>query len=149
IAIVLPASKGAVVANLAVALAGKVPVDLNFTMGRAANESCCKRADLRIAISATQFVDRLKDFPWTERVVKLDEIMPRMKPQILIWWMMSIFVPSRLLVRFLQIPKEGGHEEALLLFTSGTSSHSCSLRLVFSAATCGKPSQINCEACAS
>jgi len=121
IAIVLPASKGAVVANLAVALAGKVPVDLNFTMGRAANESCCKRADLRIAISATQFVDRLKDFPWTERVVKLDEIMPRMKPQILIWWMMSIFVPSRLLVRFLQIPKEGGHEEALLLFTSGSS----------------------------
>src|SRR5437867_5590040 len=121
IAIVLPASKGAVVANLAVALAGKVPVHLNFTMGRAANKSCCKRADLRIAISATQFVDRLKDFPWTERVVKLDEIMPRMKPQILIWWMMSIFVPSRLLVRFLQIPKEGGHKEALLLFTSGSS----------------------------
>src|SRR5947199_892501 len=121
IAIVLPASKGAVVANLAVALAGKVPVDLNFTMGRAANESCCKRADLRIAISATQFVDRLKDFPWTERVVKLDEIMPRMKPQMLIRWMMSNFVPSRLLVGFLQIPQEGGHKEALLLFTSGSS----------------------------
>jgi acyl-[acyl-carrier-protein]-phospholipid O-acyltransferase / long-chain-fatty-acid--[acyl-carrier-protein] ligase len=121
IAIVLPASKGAVVANLAVALAGKVPVDLNFTMGRAANESCCKRADLRIAISATQFVDRLKDFPWTERVLKLDEIMPRMKSQILMWWMVSIFVPSCLLVRLLQIPKAGGHEEALLLFTSGSS----------------------------
>jgi acyl-[acyl-carrier-protein]-phospholipid O-acyltransferase/long-chain-fatty-acid--[acyl-carrier-protein] ligase len=121
IAIVLPASKGAVVANLAVALAGKVPVDLNFTMGRAANESCCKRADLRVAISATQFIDRLKDFPWSERVLKLDEMMPRMKSQILIWWMMSIFVPWRLLVRLLQIPREGGHEEALLLFTSGSS----------------------------
>ncbi len=32
VAIVLPAGKGAVVANLAVALAGKVPVDLNFTI---------------------------------------------------------------------------------------------------------------------
>src|SRR5437870_8106700 len=31
VAIVLPAGKGAVVANLAVTLAGKVPVDLNFT----------------------------------------------------------------------------------------------------------------------
>src|SRR5262249_4646395 len=41
IAIVLPASKGAVLANLAVMLANKVPVDLNFTIGRAANESCC------------------------------------------------------------------------------------------------------------
>jgi hypothetical protein len=29
------------VANLAVMLANKVPVDLNFTIGRAANESCC------------------------------------------------------------------------------------------------------------
>ena len=41
IAIVLPASKGSMLANLAVTLAGKVPVDLNFTIGRAANESCC------------------------------------------------------------------------------------------------------------
>jgi len=40
-------------ANLAVTLANKVPVDLNFTMGRAANESCCRRANLRVAISAT------------------------------------------------------------------------------------------------
>ncbi|HET9801110.1 MAG TPA: 1-acyl-sn-glycerol-3-phosphate acyltransferase, partial [Chthoniobacterales bacterium] len=44
IAIVLPASKGSMVANLAVTLAGKVPVDLNFTMGRAANEFCCQTA---------------------------------------------------------------------------------------------------------
>ena len=36
IGIVLPASKGGVVANLAVVLAGKVPVGLNFTSGRAA-----------------------------------------------------------------------------------------------------------------
>src|SRR5439155_8850102 len=61
IAIVLPASKGSMLANLALTLADKVPVDLNFTMGRAANESCCKRANLRVAISATQFMERLKD----------------------------------------------------------------------------------------
>src|SRR5213596_462418 len=72
IAIVLPASKGSMVANLAVTLANKVPVDLNFTMGRAANESCCKRANLRVAISATRFMERLKDFPWPERVLTLD-----------------------------------------------------------------------------
>jgi acyl-[acyl-carrier-protein]-phospholipid O-acyltransferase/long-chain-fatty-acid--[acyl-carrier-protein] ligase len=120
IAIVLPASKGSMVANLAVTLADKVPVDLNFTMGRAANESCCKRANLRVAISATQFMERLKDFPWPERVLKLDELMPQMKLQIIFWWMMSILVPARLLLRLLQVPKEGGHTEAVLLFTSGS-----------------------------
>jgi acyl-[acyl-carrier-protein]-phospholipid O-acyltransferase/long-chain-fatty-acid--[acyl-carrier-protein] ligase len=120
IAIVLPASKGSMVANLAVTLANKVPVDLNFTMGRAANESCCRRANLRVAISATPFIERLKDFPWPERVLKLDELMPRLKRQIIFWWIMSFLVPARLLLRLLQIPKKGGHAEAVLLFTSGT-----------------------------
>src|SRR5439155_4955058 len=120
IATVLPASKGSMLANLAVTLASKVPVDLNFTIGRAANESCCKRANLRVAISATQFMERVKDFPWPEHVLKLDELIPRIKRQIVLWWMMSILVPTRLLLRLLKIPKEGGHAEAVLLFTSGT-----------------------------
>src|SRR5436190_18174984 len=120
IAIVLPASKASVVANLAVTLANKVPVDLNFTMGRAANESCCRRANLRVAISATPFMERLKDFPWPERVLKLDELLPRMKRQIIFWWIMSVLIPAGLLLRLLQIPKQGGHAEAILLFTSGT-----------------------------
>src|SRR6266550_133375 len=120
IAIVLPASKGSMVANLAVMLANEVPVDLNFTIGRAANESCCKRANLRVAISATPFIERVKDFPWPEQILKLDELMPRLKPQILFWWTMSILLPARLLLRLLQIPRKGGHAEATLLFTSGS-----------------------------
>ena len=120
IAIVLPASKGSMLANLAVTLANKVPVDLNFTMGRAANESCCQRANLRVAISATPFIERIKDFPWPERILKLDELLPHMKRQIILWWIISLLAPARLLLRFLQIPKKGGHAEAVLLFTSGT-----------------------------
>ena len=120
IAIVLPASKGSMVANLAVTLAGKVPVDLNFTMGRAANESCIKRANLRVAITATPFMERIKDFPWPGRLLKLDEIMPQIKTQIFVWWMMSILAPAGLLLRLLQIQKGGGHAEATLLFTSGS-----------------------------
>ncbi|HEY2626649.1 MAG TPA: AMP-binding protein [Candidatus Udaeobacter sp.] len=120
IAIVLPASKGSMLANLAVTMADKVPVDLNFTMGRAANESCCRRADLRVAISATPFMERLKDFPWPEKILNLDELMPRMKRQIVFWWIISLLLPTRLLLRVLEIPKQGGHSEAVVLFTSGT-----------------------------
>ena len=120
IAIVLPASKGSMLANLAVTLAGKVPVDLNFTMGRAANEFCCQRAELQVAISAAAFMGRVKDFPWPERVLKLEELLPQLKPRILFWWMLAIFCPTPLLLRLLQVPKKGGHAEASLLFTSGS-----------------------------
>jgi acyl-[acyl-carrier-protein]-phospholipid O-acyltransferase/long-chain-fatty-acid--[acyl-carrier-protein] ligase len=121
IAIVLPPGKGAVIANLAVTLAGKIPVNLNFTSGRAAIESASARARLRVAISANEFAKRLKDFPWPTRVLHLDEILPPMKRQILLWWMMSIFVPSPVFVRLLRLPRKGDHGEATLLFTSGSS----------------------------
>src|SRR5436853_6605751 len=119
IAIVLPAGKGSMVANLAVTLAGKVAVDLNFTAGRNANESACKKADLHVAVSATAFMERVKDFPWPQSVLKLDELMPRLKARILFWWMMSIFVPTRLLLGLPKVPKCGFHEEADLPFPSG------------------------------
>src|ERR1043165_4888953 len=65
-------------------------------------------------------MERLKDFPWPERILKLDEVLPCMKRQIIFWWIISLLAPTRLLLRLLQIPSHGGHAEAILLFTSGT-----------------------------
>ena len=121
IGIVLPAGRGAVVANLAVTLASKVPVDLNFTSGRTALEYAQSLASLHVAISANAFAKRVENFPWPSRVIQLDDILPAMKRQILLWWMLSILFPSSALLRLLQIPREGDHEEAALLFTSGSS----------------------------
>ena len=121
VGIVLPASKGAVVANLAVALADKVPVGLNFTAGRAAIESCCRQAEVKVAISAGAFMSRLNDFPWPEHTLQLENVLPPLKRQIIVWWILSFCLPARLLRRLLGIPKEGGHREAILLFTSGSS----------------------------
>jgi acyl-[acyl-carrier-protein]-phospholipid O-acyltransferase/long-chain-fatty-acid--[acyl-carrier-protein] ligase len=121
VAIVLPASKGALVANLAVALADKVPVGLNFTAGRAAIESCCRQADVKVAISAGAFMSRLNDFPWPDQTLQLEKLLPDLKRHIILWWIGSICLPAGLLRRLLGIPKEGGHREAILLFTSGSS----------------------------
>ena len=120
IGIVLPAGKGAVVANLAVALARKIPVGINFTSGRAAIESCCNRAQLRSVVSANAFIERLADFPWPARVLKLDEVMPQLKKETVWWWILALLMPASLLLRLLKIPRKGGHAEALLLFTSGS-----------------------------
>ena len=121
IGIVLPASKGGVVANLAVVLAGKVPVGLNFTSGRAALERAQQIAGLKVAISANAFTKRLTDFPWPEHVVQLDELLPRLKARIFFWWIAAVVLPTGWLIRLLEIPREGDHGEAVLLFTSGSS----------------------------
>ncbi|MGI8890772.1 MAG: AMP-binding protein, partial [Chthoniobacterales bacterium] len=121
IGIVLPASKGGVVANLAVVLAGKVPVGLNFTSGRAALQRAQEIAGLHVVISANAFTKRLTDFPWPETVLQLDELLPGLKTKIFLWWMAAVILPASWLSRLLKLPREGDHAEAVLLFTSGSS----------------------------
>ncbi|HEY1582824.1 MAG TPA: AMP-binding protein [Chthoniobacterales bacterium] len=121
IGIVLPASKGAVVANLAVALAGKVPVGLNFTAGRHAASRAQEIAGLTTVISARAFAQRVPDFPWPEQTIQLDELLPGMKAKIFLWWMAAIVCPAIWLIHWLEVPNDGDHEEAVLLFTSGSS----------------------------
>jgi acyl-[acyl-carrier-protein]-phospholipid O-acyltransferase/long-chain-fatty-acid--[acyl-carrier-protein] ligase len=63
IGIVLPHGIGATVANLGVVLAGKIPVNLNFTAGRAANESAMARAGIQRLITAPAVVEKDQGFP--------------------------------------------------------------------------------------
>jgi acyl-[acyl-carrier-protein]-phospholipid O-acyltransferase/long-chain-fatty-acid--[acyl-carrier-protein] ligase len=121
IGIVLPPGKGAVVANLAVVLAGKIPVNLNFTSARESLISAQTQGGVTSTISARAMAKRLEDFPWTPCVLHLDELLPAMKPAILCWWLVSLVTPAALLAALLHVPKVGDRAEAILLFTSGSS----------------------------
>jgi acyl-[acyl-carrier-protein]-phospholipid O-acyltransferase/long-chain-fatty-acid--[acyl-carrier-protein] ligase len=121
IAIVLPAGKAAVIANLAVTLAGKVPVNLNFTASRSCIEAALRIADARDCITAKPVIKRLAEFPWPEKLLLLDEVLPPLKPWIIAWRFGSALLPAGLLARALGIPRIGDREEAVVLFTSGSS----------------------------
>ena len=121
VAVVLPPGKGAVIANLAVVLAGKVPVNLNFTAGRSSLEAAHRIAGIEDAISALAFAKRFKDFPWPANVLHLEQIMPPLKKRIVLTRAMVALMPSRLLCAWLKLPKKGDREEAVVLFTSGSS----------------------------
>jgi acyl-[acyl-carrier-protein]-phospholipid O-acyltransferase/long-chain-fatty-acid--[acyl-carrier-protein] ligase len=121
IGIVLPASKGAVVANLGVILAGKIPVNLNFTAGAPAIVSSLRTAGIRSCLTAGAVRGRLKDFPWPERVLLLEEIVPKLKASAAKWFLLSKLLPARWLRRVAKVPTQGDRDEALLLFTSGSS----------------------------
>ena len=121
VGIVLPPSKGGVLANLAVLLAGKTPVSLNFTAGRDALESAMRKAGIETVITATIVERKMDTFPWPEHVLRLDKILPPMKKTIALWRVAVAVLPWFVLTRVLGIPRHGGHDEAVLLFTSGSS----------------------------
>ena len=121
VAIVLPPGKAGLVVNLAVLLADKVPVNLNFTAGRAAIEASMAIADIQHCITAHAVTKRLADFPWPEHTLMLDEILPPMKRDIALWRAAVCVTPAWVLARALCIPRVGDRAEAFLLFTSGSS----------------------------
>ncbi len=121
VAIVLPPGKAALIANLAVLLADKVPVNLNFTAGTVAITSSIAQAEIQHCLTAHAFVKRLADFPWPAHTIFLDDILPPMKPRIIAWRAAVLLAPAWLLGRALCVPRVGDRREAFLLFTSGSS----------------------------
>ncbi len=123
VAIVLPPSPIAFIANIAVVLAGKVPVNLNFTAGRSSVESAIKQADVDRFLTADAFVVKAQSFPWPpmKQLVMLERLMPSLKSSAAMWLVASKLLPAPLLATVLAVPKHGGNAEATLLFTSGSS----------------------------
>jgi acyl-[acyl-carrier-protein]-phospholipid O-acyltransferase/long-chain-fatty-acid--[acyl-carrier-protein] ligase len=123
VGIVFPPGLGAFIANLAVVLAGKVPVNLNFTLGPAAVRACLRRGEIDCILTAARVRERFPGFPWPESgVVDLVAELKRLpKARTLAVLAATYLLPASWLARLLGAPAEGGEQEAALLFTSGSS----------------------------
>lgn len=123
VGIVLPPGAAATIVNLAVICAGKVPVNLNFTAGRAAIESSLRMSGVKTVISADVLRAKIADFPWPERTLDLGRTMTEIggKRALLPWFLAAWVLPNQMVARLLGLPRHGDREEAGLLFTSGSS----------------------------
>jgi len=120
IGVMLPPGRAAVIANLAVTLANKVPVNLNFTAGRAAMETAIRIGDLDDLITAGPLLKKFGELPLPPNILALDELLPPLKARIVLWRALVALAPWWVLARILRIPRRGDHEEAVVLFTSGS-----------------------------
>lgn len=123
VAVILPPGKGGMLANLAVLFAGKVPVNLNFTAGEKAIASCIAQSGVDRFITADPFVQKMSRFPWPphEQLIHIERVLPKLKKKITLWYLLSKILPVGCLAAIHGVPKTGDHEEAVLLFTSGSS----------------------------
>ena len=123
VGIILPPGVGAMIANVAVLFAGKIPVNLNFTAGRDSIVSAMRQADLDHYFTADLFVRKLQTFPWppNRQLTFIERLLPQKKSAISAWYVSAKLLPAPLLASMLGIPRRGGNKEALLLFTSGSS----------------------------
>ena len=123
VGIVLPPGAGASIANLAVICAGKVPVNLNFTAGKAAVEAALRIGGISTVISADAMRAKVPAFPWPERTLDLkSEIVAAGGKRAVVAWLAAAWIlPNQLVPSLLGLPVYGDRAEAGLLFTSGSS----------------------------
>ncbi|MGJ8724190.1 MAG: AMP-binding protein [Roseibacillus sp.] len=123
VGILLPPGKGGMIANLAVLFANKVPVNLNFTASQEAVKSSIKQADIDKFITADPFVRKVSSFPWPPNrdLIFIERTLPLIKKHIIKWVLLSKVLPAEALIKMLGLGQECGDDEAILLFTSGSS----------------------------
>lgn len=123
VGIVFPPGIGGYLANLAVVFAGKVPVNLNFTLSPSTSEACLRRAGIDCVLSTQRVQVKVPEFPWSacQVVDVVDELKQLPKLKVLSLLLAVYWLPAKLLAGILKVPRVGGDQEAALLFTSGSS----------------------------
>lgn len=121
VGVVFPAGIGTLVANLALAMLDKVPVNLNFTTGPDAAEKSIAKAGLRTIVTARPVKEKIPGFPWTERCIDLVEERKAVRKKDILRNLLGIrLLPASWLIRAWGVPTRGGENEAGLLFSSGS-----------------------------
>ncbi|MBO6103413.1 MAG: AMP-binding protein [Opitutales bacterium] len=123
--IALPSGIAGNAANVACQMAGKVSVNINFTMGASAAAACFKKADVKTVISAdmlrAKIAQKIPDFPWPDRFFDISKILKKIGKAEVVKNLLAVkLLPASAIIRLYKIPTSGGDREASIIFTSGS-----------------------------
>jgi acyl-[acyl-carrier-protein]-phospholipid O-acyltransferase/long-chain-fatty-acid--[acyl-carrier-protein] ligase len=119
VGVLLPASVGGALANLAVSLAGKIPVNLNFTAGREALLVAMRQCKITTILTSRLFLSKAS-LDELEGVVFLEELRKQFTPlQKIGMFLSSLCLPSAWLLRRHRYRRKPD-DLATVIFSSGS-----------------------------
>ncbi len=124
IGVILPPGPAAVIATLSCLLAGVTAVMMNYAAPRESIESATQQAGLTVFLSARKFKQKLPGFAWPadEQLLFMeDELKGLGKANLLTHILMAKTLPAALICRQFNTEARRDRDEAVMLFTSGSS----------------------------
>jgi acyl-[acyl-carrier-protein]-phospholipid O-acyltransferase / long-chain-fatty-acid--[acyl-carrier-protein] ligase len=115
--LLLPSSAGGALANIGVTLAGRIPVNLNFTAGRDAMASAAAQCNIRTVITLKVFIAKAK-LEAPEGAVYLEDILGRASGASKLWALLR----AKLAPASWLYPATTPDSLATVLFSSGSTS---------------------------
>ena len=126
IGVLLPSSVAGYVAILAILLAGKVPVVLNWTMGMRSLNFAADLLDIKTVLTARRFLERLDVLELgklEDSLVLMEEVRSKMTFLRKISAYIQAKRSTKKLLTYLNLHKVHSSDPAVVLFTSGTETH--------------------------
>ena len=124
IGVILPPGAGGVIATLSCMLAGITPVMINYASSAAAFESTVRQAGLKTFITARKFMQKLPQFPWPpeEQLILVEDLLTKTPKSTLVANVLKAkLLPASLICKMYDTDAHKGDDEAVILFTSGSS----------------------------
>ena len=120
VGLLLPSSVGGAVANIAVLMAGKVPVNLNFTSGAEAMRSATEQCGIRTILTSKRFLKKA-NLEEMDGMVFLERVMQQVTPaQKVTAAVAAAVLPSRLVSQLYTPEKRDSSALAAVIFSSGS-----------------------------
>jgi acyl-[acyl-carrier-protein]-phospholipid O-acyltransferase/long-chain-fatty-acid--[acyl-carrier-protein] ligase len=120
IGLLLPSSIAGALANLAVSLAGRAPVNLNFTLGRETLDSSIAQCEIRTIITSKIFLAKAKlnerpGMAYFEDIVKEVGLLHKVS-----WMLVATLLPSRIVADLVDRIAPDTRRLATVIFSSGS-----------------------------
>lgn len=118
IAVLIPPSVGGVLANLALAQLGRVPVNLNYSAAPATMRSAMQQSSCSTLLTSRAFLERFPETPMPDNVLYVEDLLevPPFK-EAAVCWIKARLLPRRMMLGRLQ---SRGDAVATLIFSSGS-----------------------------
>ncbi|MFM8434625.1 MAG: AMP-binding protein [Planctomycetia bacterium] len=120
VGVMLPPTAGAAIVNAALALSGRVAVNLNYTASQSILDLCIERARLEHVISSPMFLSRVK-LDVGEKLLDAGELKKQLTTvQKLMAFVHATITPVSLLEKLLGLDRITGDDVLTVIFTSGS-----------------------------
>ncbi len=121
VGLLLPPSVAGAAANLAVSLAGKVPVNLNYTVSQPILDSCVRQCGIQTLITSRRFLEKVA-VKVPESAILLEDLVARKSAgSVALAVVLALLVPSRRLERWLGADETRNVDSlATVIFSSGS-----------------------------
>jgi len=120
IGVLMPSTVAGALANIALQVMGKIPVNLNYTASSEIIADCAQRCDITHTVTAKAFLSRVPVTP-PGVPVYLDDIKDTVTASDrIIAMLLALLMPRPLLTRFLGAAPCSEHDIATIIFSSGS-----------------------------